>query len=107
MERFIFNPNFVAMERIDGIPYVTMRLEHDSECCRYGIFKIENGDYKRITRCDTKAQARNYLKQMRMDLRDERVRKERETRIKKGIYNGTCSNDKAIKEAYLESVGVI
>jgi len=107
MERFIFHPNFVAMERIDGIPYVTMKLEHDSECYRYGIFKIKNENYERITRCDTKAQARNYLKQLRMDLRDERVRRERESRIKKGIYNGTCSNEKTIIEAYLESIDVI
>lgn len=113
---YLASPRFVAIDRIEGIAYVTIKRT-DNDLYRYRILKIENDteiidDYDEyhymVTRCDTKAQAEAEIERIRKEIRDERIRKERAKMLQsKPIYNGTWSNMKAINEAYLESIGVI
>jgi hypothetical protein len=98
LEKYLSMKGFVAYQKIEGVPYAIIKTEFT-----YDVFKKEN----RIERCDSKKEALNYLTQVRMDLRDDRIRATRESLERKGIntyadHNGSM---KQIMEAYRDYKG--
>jgi len=99
---------FVEMERINGEMFIIVKYT-DADLYRYRILKIEN-DLPVWTgkRFDTKAQAREMLKEWRMDARDERIKATRESLKSKGVnaYADHNGRMKDIMDAYKESTEI-
>lgn len=106
LEKYLNMEGFTGCEKIEGIDYVVVkkRMYTDSLfVTRFYVLKNENV----IHTCDTKKQAFDFLKQLRMDLRDERIRATRENLERKGVnayadHNGSM---KQIMEAYRDYKG--
>lgn len=103
LDNYICNPNFAGFTRIEGIPYVIMKRT-DADIYRYRVLKIENGREIMVFRCDTVAQARAELKEIRMNLRDSRIRATRQNLEARGIDYSMSHSTTAIYEAYYESI---
>lgn len=96
---------FVEMERINGEMFIIVK-HTDADFYRYRILKMENGlPVWTGKRFDTKAQAREMLKEWRMDARDARIQATRESLERKGInaYADHNGRMKDIMDAYRES----
>lgn len=96
---------FMEAEKINGKTFIVVK-HTDADLYKYRILKIENGNPVWTGfRCDKIMEARNKLKEWRMDARDARIQATRESLERKGInayadHNGSM---KEIMEAYKDS----
>ena len=100
LDKYFTDSRFEAFTRIEVKEYIVLKHWYDG----YRIYTMKNGKEVYIGYGKTKKEIEKQFSKIRMDLRDKRIAKKRESLNNKGINTGaTTINMKVVMDAYLES----